>query len=93
MRKELKKAQSDKTYEINEEWKVQIEAAIAYLQKAKELKEEKVEELTHALGNEIGRNQLFTLAVSSLLIPLLNMCDLCLEKMVLSLRHPILCQP
>ncbi len=44
-----------------------FEKAKAYLEKSQAVKEEMVESLTHALGDQaIGKLQLFTLAVSSL---------------------------
>ena len=39
--------------------------AIAYLEKCLEKQEERVESLTRALGDEIGKAQLFSLAVST----------------------------
>lgn len=55
LKRELKKAEDDKEYKVAPEAQKQMEEAIEYLSKSKELKQSKVEELTHALGQEINK--------------------------------------
>jgi len=55
LKKELKKAADDKDYKVNPSWQTSVEAAIEYLTQSQKSRESKVEELTHALGHEIGK--------------------------------------
>ena len=60
----VEKEKQEKDYEFPEEEQKQLEAVIAYLETSSAERENKVKELTNALGESIDKTQLFTLAVS-----------------------------